>query len=165
MNYKTTLIIPALLLASIAAFANVYGAIRGVVHDPQHRPVSGCYGDAEGEGVRLGQDRQHRHQRRVSAQCRLSGRLLRQCRQPRLRSNGSGLSRSSRGTVPVVHFQLRWPRPKKKSPSRPRPRSLPPTARLPSLAPIPCAERGFQRADKSQPAMAKSPACDRIAFA
>ena len=41
MNYKTILIIiiPALLLTSIAAFANVYGAIRGVVHDPQHRPV------------------------------------------------------------------------------------------------------------------------------
>ena len=42
MNYKTSLIIPALLLASIAAFANVYGAIRGVVHDPQHRPVQGA---------------------------------------------------------------------------------------------------------------------------
>ena len=22
-----------------AAFANVYGAVRGVVHDPQHRPI------------------------------------------------------------------------------------------------------------------------------
>jgi hypothetical protein len=32
MNYKTTLIIPALLLASIAAFANVYGTfISGTV--------------------------------------------------------------------------------------------------------------------------------------
>jgi Carboxypeptidase regulatory-like domain/TonB-dependent Receptor Plug Domain len=29
----------ALFLTSVAAFANVYGAIRGVVHDPQHRPV------------------------------------------------------------------------------------------------------------------------------
>jgi hypothetical protein len=31
----------ALLLISIApaAFANIYGAIRGVVHDPQHRPI------------------------------------------------------------------------------------------------------------------------------
>jgi hypothetical protein len=29
----------ALLLASISAFAQVYGAIRGVVHDPQHRPI------------------------------------------------------------------------------------------------------------------------------
>ena len=29
----------AALLAPSAAFANVYGALRGVVHDPQHRPV------------------------------------------------------------------------------------------------------------------------------
>jgi len=29
----------ALLLISPAAFANIYGAIRGVVHDPQHRPI------------------------------------------------------------------------------------------------------------------------------
>src|SRR3979409_678110 len=29
----------ALLLIVPAAFANVYGAIRGVVHDPQHRPI------------------------------------------------------------------------------------------------------------------------------
>src|SRR5208282_2823263 len=29
----------AFLLMTPAAFANVYGAIRGVVHDPQHRPI------------------------------------------------------------------------------------------------------------------------------
>jgi len=33
-------IVPAaLLLAAITCFAQVYGAIRGVVHDPQHRPI------------------------------------------------------------------------------------------------------------------------------
>ena len=32
----------AFLLTSIHAFANIYGAIRGVVHDPQHRPVQGA---------------------------------------------------------------------------------------------------------------------------
>jgi hypothetical protein len=42
MNFKTIFILPALLLASISAFANVYGAVRGVVHDPQHRPVQGA---------------------------------------------------------------------------------------------------------------------------
>jgi hypothetical protein len=31
-----------LLLTSISAFANVYGAVRGVVHDPQHLPVQGA---------------------------------------------------------------------------------------------------------------------------
>ena len=29
----------ALLLTAPAAFANIYGAVRGVVHDPQHRPI------------------------------------------------------------------------------------------------------------------------------
>src|ERR1035438_7373473 len=39
MNYRTTLIITVLLLTSLAASANDYGAVRGVVHDPQHRPI------------------------------------------------------------------------------------------------------------------------------
>ena len=42
MNYRSALVIPMLLLTSISAFANVYGAVRGVVHDPQHRPVQGA---------------------------------------------------------------------------------------------------------------------------
>jgi TonB dependent receptor/Carboxypeptidase regulatory-like domain/TonB-dependent Receptor Plug Domain len=29
-------------ISSLAAFANDYGAIRGIVHDPQHRPVQGA---------------------------------------------------------------------------------------------------------------------------
>src|SRR5271166_5807989 len=33
------ILISAILLVPCAAFANVYGALRGVVHDPQHRPV------------------------------------------------------------------------------------------------------------------------------
>ena len=39
MNYKTIFIIPILLFTGFAAFANDYGAVRGIVHDPQHRPV------------------------------------------------------------------------------------------------------------------------------
>ena len=42
MNRRTLLALFVLLLASVSAFANVYGAIRGVVHDPQHRPVQGA---------------------------------------------------------------------------------------------------------------------------
>src|ERR1035438_6121023 len=42
MTRRTNLIIAAFLLASINAFANIYGAVRGVVHDPQHRPVQGA---------------------------------------------------------------------------------------------------------------------------
>ncbi len=32
----------AIAATSIPAFANIYGAVRGVVHDPQHRPVQGA---------------------------------------------------------------------------------------------------------------------------
>jgi hypothetical protein len=31
----------ALLLLGTAAYATVFGTVRGIVHDPQHRPVSG----------------------------------------------------------------------------------------------------------------------------
>src|ERR1700681_2981133 len=39
MNRPKFLALAALLLLGPAAFANIYGAIRGVVHDPQHRPI------------------------------------------------------------------------------------------------------------------------------
>ena len=41
MTRPKLLALAALLLITItpAAFANIYGAIRGVVHDPQHRPI------------------------------------------------------------------------------------------------------------------------------
>ena len=42
MTYRKTAVILTFLLASISAFADIYGAIRGVVHDPQHRPVQGA---------------------------------------------------------------------------------------------------------------------------
>jgi len=39
MHRLKLLLSAVLLLTASAAFANVYGAIRGVVHDPQHRPI------------------------------------------------------------------------------------------------------------------------------
>src|ERR1700685_4544147 len=32
----------SIFASTLAAFANIYGAIRGVVHDPEHRPVQGA---------------------------------------------------------------------------------------------------------------------------
>ena len=32
-------ILLASILFTLSAFANDYGAVRGVVHDPQHRPI------------------------------------------------------------------------------------------------------------------------------
>ena len=44
MRFVRTLFSLALIISisSLAALANVYGAVRGVVHDPQHRPVQGA---------------------------------------------------------------------------------------------------------------------------
>jgi hypothetical protein len=42
MTCSKTIIAVALLLTCFSAFANDYGAIRGVVHDPQHRPIQGA---------------------------------------------------------------------------------------------------------------------------
>src|ERR1700674_2622076 len=39
VNRPKYLALAALLFLGPAAFANIYGAIRGVVHDPQHRPI------------------------------------------------------------------------------------------------------------------------------
>jgi len=43
MRFPRVISIVQLLAFALAtpAFANVYGAVRGVVHDPQHRPVQG----------------------------------------------------------------------------------------------------------------------------
>src|SRR5467141_196207 len=39
MTRHRLLAFAALLFLGPAAFANIYGGIRGVVHDPQHRPI------------------------------------------------------------------------------------------------------------------------------
>ena len=32
----------AMLLIALAASATIFGSIRGIVHDPEHRPISGA---------------------------------------------------------------------------------------------------------------------------
>src|SRR5947207_15536830 len=36
---KRTFLFLVLLFAALPAFATVFGTVRGIVHDPQHRPV------------------------------------------------------------------------------------------------------------------------------
>ena len=42
MKFLRLLISSSLALFAVAAFANIFGSVRGVVHDPQHRPVQGA---------------------------------------------------------------------------------------------------------------------------
>ena len=39
MKFVLLLLVPALLFAE-AGYATIFGNVRGVVHDPQHRPVA-----------------------------------------------------------------------------------------------------------------------------
>jgi len=42
MTTKKTLAVLALFLSSVSALATIFGSIRGIIHDPQHRPVQGA---------------------------------------------------------------------------------------------------------------------------
>ena len=37
------ILLPAVLLVPFAAWASIFGSVRGVVHDPQHRPIQGAH--------------------------------------------------------------------------------------------------------------------------
>ncbi|MFZ0286911.1 MAG: TonB-dependent receptor [Terriglobales bacterium] len=42
MKFKRLLILSSLVLLAVSAFATIFGSVRGIVHDPQHRPVQGA---------------------------------------------------------------------------------------------------------------------------
>ncbi len=42
MTRSRVILTTALFFATTAAFATIFGAVRGVVHDPQHRPIQGA---------------------------------------------------------------------------------------------------------------------------
>lgn len=42
MNWKVVVLVLALLSSPSMIFADIYGAIRGIVHDPAHRPIQGA---------------------------------------------------------------------------------------------------------------------------
>src|SRR5208282_1532792 len=42
MTSRRILVLLALLAASSSVFATVFGSIRGIIHDPQHRPIQGA---------------------------------------------------------------------------------------------------------------------------
>ncbi|MGH9496965.1 MAG: carboxypeptidase regulatory-like domain-containing protein, partial [Candidatus Sulfotelmatobacter sp.] len=42
MTFTASVIALLVLFASTAAFASIFGSVRGIIHDPQHRPVQGA---------------------------------------------------------------------------------------------------------------------------
>jgi hypothetical protein len=49
----------SILTTAVAAFATIFGSVRGVIHDPQHRPIQGAMVHAEVPIVRLDKKREH----------------------------------------------------------------------------------------------------------
>ena len=42
MSERILVFVAISILFTSAAFATIFGAVRGVVHDPQHRPIDGA---------------------------------------------------------------------------------------------------------------------------
>ncbi len=51
---RIKLVAVAASLLATAAYATIFGSVRGVVHDPQHRPIQGAHVTLE--GAKLGLD-------------------------------------------------------------------------------------------------------------
>ena len=67
----------ALLLVSAGvAQATVFGNIRGIVHDPQHRPIQGANVTVKAKASDWTEDSNDRCQWRVSAQRRTNRRIF-----------------------------------------------------------------------------------------
>ncbi len=39
MRYLRFVLLAPILALTVVAFATIFGSVRGIVHDPQHRPV------------------------------------------------------------------------------------------------------------------------------
>ena len=53
MMQRISLLVAVLGLFASGVFATVFGTVRGVVHDPQHKPVAAIRGEAEVGDIRL----------------------------------------------------------------------------------------------------------------
>src|SRR5271154_5936308 len=43
MTYRTAFITAVVFLLGATAFATIFGSVRGIIHDPQHRPIQGAH--------------------------------------------------------------------------------------------------------------------------
>src|ERR1700722_16921554 len=44
MRFTRIILLTPILMATLPAFASIFGSVRGIVHDPQHRPVQNAMG-------------------------------------------------------------------------------------------------------------------------
>src|ERR1700751_4773817 len=103
---RISLCLAFFLISSLAVFANVYGAVRGVVHDPQHRPVQGAMVMLKSKSS----DWAKSVNTDASGEFQLNGVPLGDytvsVASPGFQQAAQDVTVIS-GTVPVIHFQLR----------------------------------------------------------
>ena len=93
------------LLFQIANWAAVFGNLRGVVHDPDHRPIQGAEVVVKSSQLGLFAERHHRCGRSFRSVGR-TGRAYRvTVTQGRVRAFDQEIVVAS-GSAPVLHFQL-----------------------------------------------------------
>jgi hypothetical protein len=100
------ILICAALLVTIGAFANDYGAVRGIVHDPQHRPIQNAMDMLKSKSS----DRSTSVTTNETGEFQINAIPLGDYT---ISVASTGFAQTSQnvtvnsGTVPVVHFQLR----------------------------------------------------------
>ena len=103
---RTSLCLAFFSISSLAAFANVYGAVRGIVHDPQHPPVQGAMVMLKAKSS----DWAKSVNTDASGEFQLNGVPLGDytvsVASPGFQQTAQDVTVIS-GTVPVIHFQLR----------------------------------------------------------
>ena len=82
--------------ASPPAFATIFGSVRGVVHDPQHRPVPGATVVLKARDSEWNRDRRHRRERGIPVRRRAGRRLHGHRVARRLRHGAAGPHRRLR---------------------------------------------------------------------
>ena len=109
MTRRKLLAFAAWLFITSAAFANDYGAVRGVVHDPQHRPIQDAMVMLKAKSSEWAKSVTTDASGEFQTQRCPARRLLRQCRQSRASRKLRRMSSSSRDLCRSFIFSCRSP--------------------------------------------------------
>jgi outer membrane cobalamin receptor len=100
------ILIATLLLVPLPTLANIYGAIRGVVHDPQHRPIEGTMVMLQAKSSEWGKSVTTDATGEFQFNAVPLGEYSISVASPGFAQTAQDVTVAS-GTVPVVHFLLR----------------------------------------------------------
>src|SRR5260370_17736185 len=97
-----------LVFGALQAFATVFGTVRGIVHDPQHRPVSGIQLVLKAKTSEFTLDARTDDAGQFHFDAVPIGEYTVAIADANFRADQQSISVLS-GTPPILHFQLRLP--------------------------------------------------------